>query len=46
MARILVPGAIDPIPTKPDLGVLHELDAQIENVQAVQVGACRAGEPV
>jgi tetratricopeptide (TPR) repeat protein len=46
MVRILVPGATDPAPPKPDLGELHEFGARAENPQAVRVGARRAGEPI
>jgi tetratricopeptide (TPR) repeat protein len=46
MARIRVPGTVDPAPPEPDLGELGQHGARTGNVRAVQVGARRAGEPV
>jgi hypothetical protein len=45
MARIRVPGSVDRDPRKPDLGELGQHGARTSDVQAVEVGARRAGEP-
>jgi tetratricopeptide (TPR) repeat protein len=45
MPSIRVPGTVVSAPPEPDLGELRRYGARAENVQAVEVGARRAGEP-
>lgn len=45
MPRIRVPGVVVSAPPDPDLGELRRHGARTEKVQAIEVGARRAGEP-
>src|SRR5215472_13852594 len=45
MPTLRVPGAVVSAPLEPDLGELHLYGARSQNVQAIEVGAQRVGEP-